>query len=162
MRRRGMGWVGAAVLWALVGAGGVPAEGAKWSRAEINALPDEAFASVEERPDGTRARHLPHHDAQGRVDLLHLRSALSRWNQVQWADPANAEAARQHLLEHFKELRLPVPGEGRTRQGFVPRQRIYRHEAPPVAGAVHPKVKARSIRVPPGGPQVVRSAGPPH
>ena len=159
MRRwRGIGWVGPAVLWAFVGAGGGPAEGAKWSRAEIDALPDEAFASVEERPDGTRARHLPHHDAHGRVDLPHLRNAMSRFDQVRWADPANAEAARRHLLEHFKELRLPVPGEGRARQRFVPQPRIYRQEAPPVAGAVHPKARSRSVA--PGGPRVVRSAGP--
>lgn len=153
------GWVAAAAAWALVGMGGGPAEGAKWSRAEINALPDEAFASVEERPDGIRARHLPHHDAQGRVDLPHLRNAMSRFDQVRWADPAHAEAARRHLLEHFKELRLPVPGAGRARQRSVPRPRLSRHEAPPVAGAVHPK--ARSRTAPPGGPRVVRSARAP-
>ncbi len=145
----------AAAGWALLGLGGGPAEAAKWGRAEINALPDEAFASVEERLDGTRARHLPHHDAQGRVNLPHLRSALSRWNQVQWADPANAERARDHLLQHFRELGLPVPGAARSPQRFAPRRRHYhRQEAPPVAGATHPK--ARNVAILPPAPRANR------
>ena len=125
------GWVGAAAMWALVGMGGGPAEAAKWGRAEINALPDEAFASVEQRPDGTRARHLPHHDAAGGVDLPHLRNALSRWNQVQWADPASAERAREHLLRHFRELGLPVPGAAGGPQRLAPRRRILRSDPTP-------------------------------
>jgi hypothetical protein len=118
---------------------GGPAEAAKWSRAYINALPDEAFAVVEERPDGARARHLPHHDAQGRVDLAHLRNALSRWNQVRWADPANAERARQHLLEHLKAL---GPSAAERRQGghrTNPRPQLKVPGASLVAGAAHPR-----------------------
>ena len=148
-RWREIGWVGAVVLWALAGLGGTPAEGAKWSRAYINALPDEAFAAVEEGPDGTRARHLPHHDAHGRVDLPHLRSALSRLNQVRWADPANAARAREHLLEHYRALGLPGPGDGgarhgRARQRFVPRPQMAFPGASIVAGAVHPRSAAPS------------------
>lgn len=131
-RWREIGWVGAAVLWALVGPGGAPAEGAKWSRGYINALPDAAFAAVEEGPDGARARHLPHHDAEGRVDLPHLRNALSRWHQVQWMDAANADRARQHLLDHFGALGLPAPGEGRARQRLAPRPRSFRGDARPL------------------------------
>ncbi len=153
------GWVAAAAAWALVSLCGMPAEAAKWGRAEINALPDEAFASVEERPDGTRARHLPHHDAQGRVNLPHLRSALSRWHQVQWADPANADRAREHLLQHLRELGLPVPGAARAPQRFAPRRRHHLQGAPPVAGATHRR--ARRTSVAPGGAQVVRPAPAP-
>ncbi len=149
-RWRGTGWVGIAVVWALVGLGGAPAEGAKWGRASINALPDEAFAAVEEGPDGKRARHLPHHDAQGRVDLPHLRSALSRLHQVHWMDPANAEAARRHLLEHYRQLGLPVPGEGRARPGFAPRPRFLPQQGLPaiVAGAAVPRHAAAAPRGP--------------
>jgi len=75
-----------------------------WPRPYVEALPDEAFAVVHVRPDGTGSRHLPHHEADGRVDLLHLRSALARLAQVRWEDPADAERARQHLLAHQEML----------------------------------------------------------
>jgi hypothetical protein len=89
-----------------------------WTQAYVDALPDESFAVVHVWPDGTRSRHLPHHDADGRLDLPHLRSALARLDQVHWEDPADAERARQHLLAHAAALsarrgstpRLPVGG----------------------------------------------------
>lgn len=104
----------------LLGMAAAPAEGGEWSRAYARALPDEAFAAVEVQPDGARFRRLPHHDADGRLDLPHLRSALSRLHQVNWLDPANAERARRHLLEHLTETlarrgcpRSPAPPECR-------------------------------------------------
>lgn len=84
---------------------GSPSEAAKWSRQYIRQLPDSAFAAIETTPDGKTLRHLPHHDAAGNLDLPHLRSAMSRLPQVKWQDPANAEAARRHLLEHRKQHR---------------------------------------------------------
>ncbi len=103
---------------AAVAAGGLlviaaPAE-ARWTRGYVDALPDGAFAAVEVQPDGARVRRLPHHDADGRVDLPHLRSALGRLGQVKWADPAEAERARRHLLEHLEEVR---PERGRPAGG---------------------------------------------
>ena len=80
-----------------------------WTRAYVDALPDEAFAAVHVRPDGTKARHLPHHDTDGRLDLPHLRSALARLDLVHWEDPADAERARQHLLTHRDARREAVP-----------------------------------------------------
>jgi hypothetical protein len=90
-----------------------PSEAAKWSRAYIRQLPDSAFAAIETSPDGKTLRHLPHHDATGKLDLPHVRSALSRLHQVKWQDPATAESAHQHLLDHLRnqqqELRQPPP-----------------------------------------------------
>ena len=140
-----IGWMGALAVSALAVAGGGAAEAAKWSRAYMNALPDEAFAVVEERPDGTRVRHLPHHDAQGRVDPAHLRNALSRWNQVQWADPASAGRAREHLLQHFRELGLPVPGGAGSQRWPAHRPRMFR-------SAAHPRVVAAPAPRPSGAP----------
>ncbi len=80
------------------------ASAASWTRTYVAALPDEAFAVVHVAPDGTTSRHLPHHDAQGRVDLPHLRSARARLPQVRWEDPADAERARWHLLAHQETL----------------------------------------------------------
>jgi hypothetical protein len=84
----------------------------RWPRAYIAALPDEAFAVVHVRPNGTKSRHLPHHGADGRVDVPHLRNALARLSQVRWEDPADAERARKHLQAHEKGLGLrqrPTP-----------------------------------------------------
>ena len=92
----------AVIVDVLAVATGAAAE--SWTRAYVNALPDEAFAVVHVRPDGTKSRHLPHHDVDGRVDLPHLRNALARVDQVHWEDAADAERARQHLLEHLDTL----------------------------------------------------------
>lgn len=98
-------------------AAGVSAE--PWRRTYVDALPDEAFAVVHVRPDGTRARHLPHHDADGRIDLPHLRSALARLGQVHWEDPVDAEHARRHLRAHHEALGArraqPQPADGLRR-----------------------------------------------
>lgn len=88
------------------------AEGAQWSRAYIRALPDAAFASVEVRPDGTKVRHLPHHDHEGNLDPSHLRSALSRLHQVKWLDPAEKARALRHLQDHLRALRETRPNKG--------------------------------------------------
>jgi|GEM_PF-928460 len=83
---------------------GPAAEGAKWSQKYIRRLPDSAFASVELTSQGKKLRHLPHHDAQGNLDIPHLCNALARLPQVKWRDPASAEAARRHLEEHLAQI----------------------------------------------------------
>jgi hypothetical protein len=100
---------------ALFGLTAPPATAGPWAPAYVRALPDDAFAVVEARPDGTRARALPHHDAQGWVDGPHLRSALSRLHQVKWLHPTQAEGARQHLLGHLREMRRSAPAHGGRR-----------------------------------------------
>ena len=85
----------------------IPLFGEDWSRARITALPDSAFAVVEVAPDGTKLRHLPHHDERGEVDLPHLRAALSRIRQVRWLHPESEIAARLHLEEHLQAVRSP-------------------------------------------------------
>ena len=49
---------------------------AAWSSSYITALPDSAFACID-----SKGRHYPHHDASGKIDLPHLRNALSRLGQ---------------------------------------------------------------------------------
>ena len=116
-RRRTIAWLVTVAIHTLSSATGVSAE--PWRRVDVDALPDEAFAVVHVRADGTRSRHLPHHDAEGRVDLPHLRSALARLGQVRWKDPADAERARQHLQAHQEALgvqRMPArPTDGPRR-----------------------------------------------
>ena len=117
-RRQTLAWSLTLVLHAVALTAGARAD--LWSRAYVGALPDEAFAVVHVRPDRTKSRHLPHHDADGRVDVPHLRSALARLGQVHWEDPADAERARQHLLAHQETLGIrrrsaPPPASDRSR-----------------------------------------------
>jgi hypothetical protein len=63
-----------------------------WSSAYITALPDSAFACID-----SSGRHYPHHDASGKVDLPHLRNALSRLAQE---DTTSCGAS--HLRSHAK------------------------------------------------------------
>jgi HK97 family phage prohead protease len=82
---------------------------ATWSGSYVNDLPDSAFAVV--LPGGSKdkagktvprnLRKLPHHDANGKVDLPHLRNALSREPQSDMPDAAHSRA-RGHLNRHAK------------------------------------------------------------
>jgi hypothetical protein len=63
-------------------------EKATWSAAMVNDLPDSSFLYVEdgEKDEGGKTtprskRHLPYKDASGKVDLPHLRNAISRLGQ---------------------------------------------------------------------------------
>jgi hypothetical protein len=87
----------------------VPKTAAEWDTEYINDLPDSAFAVIgsggEKDEQGKTVprtlRHLPHHKADGSLDLPHLRNALARMNQI---EPASLQSeARSHLCAHAKE-----------------------------------------------------------
>jgi len=69
---------------------------AEWSTAYINDLPDSSFAYIE--PGGKKdesgktvprsLRHFPYKDAEGNIDLPHLRNALARAPQSPFGDKA--------------------------------------------------------------------------
>ena len=65
---------------------------ATWSSSYINALPDGAFACID-----SAGRHYPHHNAQGALDLPHLRAALSRLG-----DMSNVQCGHRHLEAHAR------------------------------------------------------------
>jgi hypothetical protein len=78
---------------------------AEWTRAYINDLPDASFLHVEsggEKDEGKTTprslRHLPYKDASGKVDLPHLRSALSRLGQ-----PATGKGEESWLTEDLRK-----------------------------------------------------------
>jgi|LGVF01.1.fsa_nt_gb hypothetical protein len=68
---------------------------AEWSTAYINSLPDSSFAYIEscygETSDNKNLRHLPYKDNDGKIDLPHLRNALSRVKQVKLSCDADKE-----------------------------------------------------------------------
>jgi hypothetical protein len=71
-----------------------------WSAAAINELPDSAFAVISAggKKDQTgktaprSLRHLPYRDKTGKVDLAHLRNALSRLPQTKLSSSDKARA----------------------------------------------------------------------
>ena len=76
-----------------------------WSRLYIQSLPDSAFAVIEVTKDGKTIRHLPHHNYNGKVDIPHVKSALSRIHQVKWIDPENFARAKEHLEQHYQDYK---------------------------------------------------------
>lgn len=76
---------------------------AEWTAAYINDLPDSAFACID--PGGKKdeqgktvprsLRHYPHHDASGKLDMPHLRNAMSRVSQA-----GTAACGKTHLMTH--------------------------------------------------------------
>ncbi len=80
---------------------------ATWSTAFVNNLPDSSFAVIlpggEKDADGKTTprdlRKLPHHGADGALDLPHLRNALSREPQTDMPDDLHAKA-HAHLMRH--------------------------------------------------------------
>ena len=83
---------------------------AVWDTAYVNDLPDSAFAGVE--PGGKKddegktvprtLRHLPHHTADGSLDLPHLRNALARVEQMEDGGPEFKAKCRAHLERHAR------------------------------------------------------------
>lgn len=79
---------------------------AAWTTEFINDLPDSAFAYIEpggEKDEGGKTtprslRHFPHHGTDGKLDLPHLRNALSRAPQSPFGDKA-----MPHLERHADE-----------------------------------------------------------
>lgn len=90
----------------------------KWSTAYINELPDSSFLFVESggQKEGGKTtprtlRHLPYKDKEGKVDLPHLRNAISRASQIKLKDGSTISDAKakqiqakaQRLLESNSE-----------------------------------------------------------
>jgi len=80
-----------------------------WTRKYINSLPESAFAIVYKENDRV-IRKFPHHNADGSVDLPHLRNANSRLPQSDILDKYKQKAMR-HLATHKKKLGIGTSAE---------------------------------------------------
>lgn len=82
-----------------------------WTTAYINSLPDSSFLWI--GPDGQR--HLPYKDADGKIDMPHLRAAASRFDQVDGMSSGACDRIKakiQSLLgSSSMSERFLVPGE---------------------------------------------------
>ena len=75
-----------------------------WTRRYINSLPDSTFAIVYKENDRV-VRKFPHHNADGIIDLPHLRNANSRLPQSDIPAEYKQQATR-HLATHKKKLEI--------------------------------------------------------
>jgi hypothetical protein len=99
---------------------------AEWDTAYINDLPDSAFAVISSggqkdehgKTTPRTLRHLPHHKADGSLDLAHLRNALARLPQTELSAEDKAEA-KKHLCAHAKDSEIvsEVCGEQQPKEG---------------------------------------------
>ncbi|MGQ9506545.1 MAG: hypothetical protein ACUVTB_01640 [Candidatus Bathycorpusculaceae bacterium] len=80
-----------------------------WTRKYINNLPDSAFAVVY-KENGNVVRKFPHHNADGTVDLPHLRNANSRLPQSEIPAEYKRQAMK-HLATHKKKLGIGISAE---------------------------------------------------
>ncbi len=104
---------------------------AVWSASYINDLPDSAFLYIEDGgekdSDGKttprRLRHFPYKDADGKVDLPHLRNALARIPQsslpqsVKDDATAKAEKLLKANTDSKNSLRALAPAQGTVMWG---------------------------------------------
>lgn len=85
---------------------------AKWDTAYINDLPDSAFFYI--CPGGKKdeegktvprdLRKLPYKDADGKVDIAHVRNALARLNQVKCGDEKLSQATQDRLRKRIEAV----------------------------------------------------------
>ena len=80
-----------------------------WTRRYINSLPDSTFAIVYKENDRV-VRKFPHHNADGIIDLPHLRNANSRLPQSDIPAEYKQQATR-HLATHKKKLEIGASPE---------------------------------------------------
>jgi len=99
---------------------------AEWTVETINDLPDSAFAAIgsggqkddQGKTTPRTLRHLPHHNADGSLDMPHLRNALARLPQTELS-AEDRSAAQKHLCAHAKDSEIvsEVCGEKPPSQG---------------------------------------------
>lgn len=102
----------------------------QWTRAYINDLPDSAFLYIE--PGGEKdeegkttprsKRHLPYKNAEGEVDLPHLRNAISRLEQPRTGggeDGWLSETLRRRLLAKAQRILASYQKEAGKDNAFL-------------------------------------------
>ena len=97
---------------------------AEWDTEFINNLPDNAFATIgaggEKDADGKTVprslRHLPFKNAQGNIDVPHLRNALARLSQIESGSQAEA---KKKLCAAAKEVDLASEACGLTESAYL-------------------------------------------
>lgn len=111
-------------------------EKAQWTTAYINNLPDSAFLHVESGGDKDEdgkttprsLRHLPYRNAEGAVDLPHLRNALSRLGQSDTGDTGGESWLTEDLRKRLVAKAQKLLEQNSKSLDFVSRLRFERVE----------------------------------
>jgi len=82
-----------------------------WPDIKIRLLPDDCFAVIE-FDGGSKIRHCPHHDQNGRLDEEQLIYVLGTLDQETWLDPKNKKVAHKHLKKHYDRFRAKIIKKG--------------------------------------------------
>jgi len=78
-----------------------------WHDIKIRLLPDNCFAEIES-DSGTKMRHCPHHDENGRLDEEQLIYVLGTLDQETWLATKHKKDAKKHLLKHYDRFRTKI------------------------------------------------------
>ena len=74
-----------------------------WPGIKTRLLSDECF-SVVESDAGTRKRHCPHHDLNGKLDEEQLIYVLGTFDKETWFNPKNKMVSKKHLEKHYNRF----------------------------------------------------------
>jgi hypothetical protein len=86
-------------------------EAAVWTRKYINSLPNSSFAYIEPefyQDHKLDRRHLPYRDKSGKIDIPHLKNAMSRLTQTHISESAMKQA-HNRLLNAYRQVGLEHP-----------------------------------------------------
>lgn len=75
-----------------------------WPDIKVRLLPDDCFAVIE-FDTGSKIRHCPHHDENGKLDEEQLIYVLGTLDQETWLDPKHKKVAQKHLKKHYDRFR---------------------------------------------------------
>jgi HK97 family phage prohead protease len=109
----GMGGMGDGGMADMMAGKSLAEQKAEWSTAEVNALPDSCFLYIESggaKDDEGKTvprslRHFPYKDAEGKIDLPHLRNAIARIPQSSVLDDAGKarlQARARRMLDNMQ------------------------------------------------------------
>jgi len=82
-----------------------------WPDIKIRLLPDDCFAVIES-DGGSKIRHCPHHDQNGRLDEEQLIYVLGTLDQETWLDAKHKRVAQKHLEKHYNRFRTKIVKKG--------------------------------------------------
>ena len=83
-----------------------------WSDIRIRTLPDSSFALVEYDKYGSKVRHFPYRDANGKIDVDQVIYCLGTFADETWVEPEHKKEAQKQLKEHYQRFKQKLLKEG--------------------------------------------------
>ena len=77
------------------------ARGQEWTELSVRLLPDSSFAVIETAKDGSKIRHCPYLDTNGKLDAQQLIYVLGTLSEEHWIDSKNRNVADKILQKQY-------------------------------------------------------------